>query len=134
MGAEADRVVLDGIHCRYEISRPSDTRALVVISGSDIGEFGDAPMVKLQEKMRGCAPLELFIDARDVRGASIEVSHEWARWLSGNRAQFARVNMLTGSRYIEMTAEFVRRFAGLQDVMRIYTQPADFDQDLGASP
>jgi len=38
--------------------------------------------------------------------------------------------MLTGSRFIEITAEFVRRFADLQGIMRIGTEPAVFDQIL----
>jgi phage regulator Rha-like protein len=35
--------------------------------------------------------------------------------------------MLTGSRFIQITAEFVRRFASLEGVMRICTEPAIFD-------
>jgi len=131
MSGNTKASVLDGVHCRYAISRPSGDRVLMVISGSDIGEFGDAPMVMLEKQMKGLERVELFIDARAVRGASIEVSHDWAKWLSEHRSRFAHVNMLTGSRYIEMTAGFVRRFAGLQDVMRIYTSPAVFDSELG---
>ena len=36
--------------------------------------------------------------------------------------------MLTGSRLIRITADFVRRFAGLNEIMRIYTDPAAFDE------
>jgi len=38
--------------------------------------------------------------------------------------------MLTGSRFIRLTADFVRRFAELGDAMRIYTDPAAFDGAL----
>jgi hypothetical protein len=41
--------------------------------------------------------------------------------------------MLVGSRFIEVTADFVRRFAALEGVMRIYTDPAAFDEELSAS-
>ena len=35
--------------------------------------------------------------------------------------------MLTGSRFIEITAAFVRRFAALEGIMRICSEPAVFD-------
>ena len=38
--------------------------------------------------------------------------------------------MLTGSRFIRLTADFVRRFADLGELMRIYTDPAVFDGAL----
>ena len=41
--------------------------------------------------------------------------------------------MLTGSRFIQMSAEFVRKFAGLEDAMRLYTDPATFDGALAHS-
>lgn len=81
--------------------------------------------------LRDCAgespAIHLFIDARDVRGASIEVSGEWAGWLSANRAILESVTMLTGSRFIQLTAEFVRRYSSLEGSMRICTEPAVFD-------
>jgi phage regulator Rha-like protein len=40
------------------------------------------------------------------------------------------VTMLTGSRFIQLTAEFVRRFASLEASMRICTDPAIFDYAL----
>ena len=38
--------------------------------------------------------------------------------------------MLTGSRFVQMTADFVRRFADLGDAMLIYTEPSVFDETL----
>jgi phage regulator Rha-like protein len=38
--------------------------------------------------------------------------------------------MLTGSRFVQMTADFVRRFAELGDCMLIYTEPSVFDETL----
>ena len=38
--------------------------------------------------------------------------------------------MLTGSRFVQVTADFVRRFADLRDMMCIYTEPAAFDAAL----
>jgi phage regulator Rha-like protein len=38
--------------------------------------------------------------------------------------------MLTGSRFIQVTAEFVRRFSELEGKMRICTEPRVFDRAL----
>ena len=100
------------------------------ITGSDVGEFGDAPLAVLDEWLAGGETVDFFIDSREVRGASIDVSSDWARWLSRHRTKLRSVTMLTGSRFIQITAEFVRRFAELEGVMRICTEPAVFDAAL----
>lgn len=123
----------EGIHCSLAISRPAPGVVVVVLAGSDIGEFGDLPMQELQKDLARSKVIELFIDARAVRGASIEVSAEWAFWMRAHRAAFKRINMLTGSRYIQITAAFVRRFAGLADLMNVFTEHAAFDECLASS-
>ena len=87
-------------------------------------------MRELQKDLDRFSAIELFIDARAVRGASIEVSSDWALWMRAHRASFKRINMLAGSRYIQITAAFVRRFAGLAGLMNIFTEPAAFDAAL----
>jgi hypothetical protein len=104
----------EGIHCNLSIYRPAPAVAVVVLSGSDIGEFGHLPMRELKKDLEQSKTIELFIDARAVRGASVEVSAEWALWMRAHRASFQRINMLTGSRYIQITATFVRRFGALR--------------------
>ncbi len=123
----------DGIHCNLAIQQFGPRVVVLRISGTDIGEFGDAPMQGLEECLAGAPPVRLFIDARDVRGASIEVSGEWARWLGAHKDQLREIDMLTGSRFVEVTADFVRRFADLQGIMRIYTDPPAFDATLNES-
>ena len=102
----------------------------MTITGTDTGEFGDAPMKALSDWISGSSPVDLFIDARDVRGASIEVSGDWAGWLNANKALLRTVTMLTGSRFIHVTAEFVRRFASLEGSMRICTDSSVFEHLL----
>jgi phage regulator Rha-like protein len=41
--------------------------------------------------------------------------------------------MLTGSRFVQLTADFVRRFAELGDAMHVYTDGAAFDEALRAA-
>ena len=119
----------DGLNCTLTLEQPASGVVVLRISGSDTGEFGEAPMQQLGEWLTG-HKTQFFIDARDVRGASIEVSGDWAVWLGRHKDHLAGVTMLTGSRFIQVTAEFVRRFAALDGIMRITTDPAAFDSAL----
>lgn len=123
----------EGIHVDLTISRPAPGVAVIVIRGTDVGEFGDYAMRELDKDLAKFGRLALFIDARAVKSASIEVSSEWALWMSRHREQLTRIAMLTGSRYIQITALFVRRFAGLVDQMQLFTDAAAFDQELASS-
>ena len=128
--AEPREIRYDGVHCHLLIERYPNRVVVLRIRGTDIGEFGEAPMQALNGWMNDAAPIDLFIDARDVRGASIEVSGDWAAWLSAHRDTLKSVTMLTGSRFIQLTAEFVRRFASLEGIMRICTEDRVFDRAL----
>ncbi len=119
-----------GVHCELGIHSLPHRVILLKISGTDIGEFATAPMKSLDDLIQSFGRIRLFIDARDVLGASIEVSGDWAAWLSASKDMLATVTMLTGSRFVQVTAEFVRRFASLEGVMRICTEWAVFDQAL----
>jgi hypothetical protein len=127
----------DSPHCCLTIEQHGVGIVVLRISGTDVGEFGEAPMVALSEWLAASKGVELFIDARDVRGATIDVSGEWAIWLGRQKAKFRAITMLTGTRFINITAEFVRRFAELEGIMRICTEPDAFDgaiRDALASP
>lgn len=130
MAPDATNVQFDGIHCNLAIEKRPNRVVLIRIAGTDVGEFGDAPLKTLDNFTEGPSVCNLYIDARDVRGASIEVSADWAGWLNGHKAVLESITMLTGSRFIQITAEFVRRFASLEGRMRICTDPAAFDQAL----
>jgi hypothetical protein len=127
LASEEREIRYDGMHCNIIIERFPSRVAVLRISGSDVGEFGEAPMKALNDSVMSSEQIELFIDARDVRGASIDVSGEWARWLSARKSGLRTITMLTGSRFIEITAAFVRRFARLEGIMRICNDPAVFD-------
>jgi hypothetical protein len=129
--SEGREIHFEGMHCSLTIQQFPPCVIVLRISGRDVGEFGDAPMKALNDSIASSEPIELFIDARDVKGASIDVSGDWALWLSSHKPGLRTVTMLTGSRFIEITAEFVRRFASLEGIMRICSDPAAFDSALG---
>jgi hypothetical protein len=130
MAPQPQEMLYDGIHCRLAIQTFADRVVVLRISGSDVGEFGDAPMQALNGWLANRQPVDFFIDAGDVRGASIEVSADWAAWLNANKSRLRSVTMLTGSRFIQVTAEFVRRFASLEGIMRICSEPEVFESAL----
>jgi hypothetical protein len=123
-------VQYEGIHCRLAIDRPAAGVIVLKLTGWDVGEFGDAPMKEIGRLLATARPAQLYIDARQVKGATIDVSNDWALWLLSQRSAFSHISMLTGGPFVQLTAKFVRRFAGLDDTMRIYTDAAAFDRAL----
>jgi hypothetical protein len=130
MATDLKSVTFDGAHCAVELKQFSESLILMGLSGSDTGELRDAPMRTLDEWLAQTECVEFFIDARKVRGASIDVSRDWATWLTAHREQFKSITMLTGNKFIEITAEFVRRFAGLNGIMWVCTDAKVFDLAL----
>jgi hypothetical protein len=119
----------EGLHSTLVITRPARHVVVITITGRDVGEHGDAPLRALDEELRRGA-FSLFVDARATQGATIDVSNVWAQWLRAHRDHLHQIHMLTGSRFVQLTADFVRRFAELGDAMRVYTDGAAFDEAL----
>jgi hypothetical protein len=120
---------LDAVHGRLTIDRRRPGVVLVTFVGTDVGQFGDAPFRALEDHV-AASPVDLFIDARGAKGASIDVSGAWARWIGAHRDRLNAVHMLTGTRFIQLSADFVRRFAGVEDRMRLYAEPVAFEEAL----
>lgn len=115
--------------CRLLIRRLGPTTLRVDIRGHDVGEFGELPH-RCLEALMSPYPIDLFVDAREARGASMDVSNAWAAWLGRERRRFAAIHMLPGSQYVAFTAQFVRRFSELEAVMHVHRDAAAFEQAL----
>ncbi len=126
-------LVFEGVHCKLLTSFPAAGICLATFTGHDVGEFGDAPVKALSDYLAQHGALTLFVDGRKVPGASVEVSGTWAYWMQENRDQLKAVHILCGSRFIHLTANFVRRFAELEEKMFIYTEAKSFDEAIGAA-
>jgi hypothetical protein len=120
-------------HCTLTIRHPAPRVVVVSFIGNDVGQFGEAPFKVLASHIEGDGALELFIDARGGVAASLDVSGDWARWLAANKRHLRHVSMLTGSRFIQLSATFVRKFADMGELMRLYTDPAAFEGALANS-
>src|SRR5688572_29300712 len=107
MRTDDDR--FEGLSVTLLIQRRAPGVIVLVIKGVDTGALGDAPFRALAADLAGDQLIALFVAARDSRGASVSVSGEWAVWLGRNKGRFRHISMLTGSRFIKLTADFVRR-------------------------
>ena len=130
--SEPRAIEYKGISGTMSIRRPALAVVLVEFSGHDAGDFGAAPFREIEKDIAAYGSVALFIDARNGKGASIDVSGEWAVWLKSRAAALREIHMLTGSRFIRLSADFVRRFAELGEAMRLYTDGAAFDDALDA--
>lgn len=129
--AETPRT-FEGLHSTLILARPVRHVVVLTISGRDAGEHGDGPLRALDDELQR-GSYSLFIDARRTQGASVDVSNVWAQWLRAHRDHLHQIHMLTGSRFVQLTADFVRRFADLGDAMLIYTDGVAFDEALRAA-
>ena len=132
MSADGE-VRFQGVSCSISIARPRRGVVLVRFEGRDVGELGEAPFREIEKLMDGRSALELFIDARAAKGATTDVSGQWAQWLGDNKSRFRFVNMLVGTKFIQLSAEFVRKFANLGEKMRIFTDVAAFESELASA-
>lgn len=134
MNARPQEVRFEGVHGTLTVLRMAPAVVVLEFRGADIGEFGQGPFRELEASMAESErPIELFIDARHGKGVAVDVSGEWAQWLARNRGRLRHVSMLTSSRFIQLSAEFVRKFAGIEELMRIYADPAVWEGALAHS-
>lgn len=116
--------------CTITITTVGEGRVLVVLEGRDRGELGREPFVEIEKSFAPARGLELFIDLEAAGGASLDVSGSWAVWLRANRQHLEHVNMLTGSYFVELSAQTVKRFSDLGEKVRLYSDRAAFEAAL----
>lgn len=130
---EPIRVLFEAGACKLTLDRPAPALVVLTLSGRDMGELGQAPFDELRHDLAQPGSIAVFIDARHGQSAAIDVSGAWAAWLRTHRARFEQVHMLTGSRFIQLSADIVRRFADLGELMRLYTDTGAFDDELASA-
>jgi hypothetical protein len=133
MQAPSNEAVFEGIHCRLTIRRPRPGVVLAIFKGTDVGEFGQAPFQELAKDLATSKQIEMFVDARAVPQASLDVSNDWAQWMIANNQSLLRINMLCATPFVQLTAKIVRNFTALGERMRIYTDASEFEKALGAA-
>lgn len=120
----------EGLDCVLTVKRAAHGVVVVTLSGRDRGELGGAPFRAIENEIAAAGTIELFMDARAERTASLNVGPEWARWLAANAKRLRHVSLLFGSRFIQLGDEFVRDFGDLGPLVRMYCDPVAFDAAL----
>jgi hypothetical protein len=117
--------------CTFYFLRPRPGVVVIRISGDDRGEFGTAPMDELREDLSRFAPVELFIETDKSAGAALPVQTAWTEWFAENRSALKSVSMLVHSKYMHFTAEVAKLFSRTGEMIRVYLDPAPYDEALG---
>jgi hypothetical protein len=119
--------------CTVTITQVREDCVLITLEGRDRGELGREPFAQLEKSFSTARRLTLFIDLEAAVGASLDVSGSWAVWLRANRQNLDRVHMLTGSYFVELSAQTVKRFSDLGEKVRLYTDRGAFEAALRAT-
>ena len=129
----AGEVVLQAGACRFVYKRLRPGALLVVISGHDVGQFGTTSLDEIRLELLRHRPLELFIDAREALGPAVSVSSEWTNFFSLNREQLRRVNVLVGSKIVELTIAIAQHLSRTGHLIQLYSDPELFGERVRAA-
>jgi hypothetical protein len=124
----SSRSVIAGAQGRVLVARPAPSVISVGLAGRDVGDLADALGREIQPELEAPSPPQLFVDARRTVGVTMMMSHAWARWFVRNRDRLGRVALLTGSGFLRLTGDFVRSFAGLDQKLELFVDPAAFQR------
>jgi hypothetical protein len=127
---EEGTVRLSSERCSYTYYRPRPGVVFVRVTGDDRGEFGHAPRDELRGDLTRYAPVELFFEMDETTGTNLPVQESWTEWFRGNRPALKGVSVLTRSKFMHVSAEVVKLFSRTGELIRVYLDPAPFDEAL----
>lgn len=126
-------VRLSAGNCSFVFRRMKPNVLLIVASGHDSGQFGTATLDEIRVELGRVRPLEIFVDASEVTGASVSVSEEWTQFFSVNRDSIAQVHVLVGSKAFHLTVAIAQHLSRTGKIMQLHTDPAVFQAKLAAT-
>lgn len=129
---QAGEVQLSAGSCTFTYRRLRPGALLVTISGHDVGQFGTSTLDEIRLELLRHRPLELFIDAREALGPAVSVSSEWTQFFALNREQLRRVNVLVGSKVVELTIAIAQHLSRTGNLIQIYSDPETFEERVRA--
>jgi hypothetical protein len=100
---------------------------LVMISGQDNGQFGQAALDEMRMEILRSQPLELLVDAEQATLVATGVSKEWTQFFSNCRTQLKRVSVLTGSRYMNLVVSISQHLSKTGNLITVTSDRAAFD-------
>ena len=103
-------------------------------AGHDDGALGASPLDELAADLRGRpGRLLLFVDARDTRGVATQVRDLWSAWFQAHRDELDAVHVLSATPLVQLNLGLGRQLSRTGDLMRLHTDPAEFDRALAAA-
>ncbi len=124
---------LTAASCTFAYRRLCPGALLVTITGHDTGQFGTSTLDEIRLELLRHRPLELFIDAREALGPAVSVSREWTHFFALNRDQLRRVNVLVGSKVVELTIAIAQHLSRTGNLIQIYSDLETFEDRLRAA-
>lgn len=116
-------VHVEGPHGRVVVARAAPSVVSLALAGRDVALLADAVAQEIEPELAAAEPLQLFVDARRTVGVSMMMSAPWARWLATRRDDLGRVDLLTGAGFLQITGDYLRRFAGLGEKLHVHVDP-----------
>jgi hypothetical protein len=116
--------------CSFHYFRPRPGVVLIMLAGRDNGQFGTATIDELRQDISRYAPVEVFFDMQDTVGANLEVQETWTEWIQVYRSALKSVNFLVRSNYMHVTIEIAKFFSRTGELIRVYLDPAPFEQAI----
>jgi len=117
----------------YAVSKPAPGVVAVRLAGPGVMALGMAPLRDLTRRVEHSDRVEIFIDATALEGSSVEQSDAWALWLARHRARLKQVNLLPSTGYVQVSADFLRRFADTNGLLRIYVDRDAYEAAFSAA-
>jgi len=94
---------------------------LTLVRGRDTDQFGTTPLDIIDRECRLFQrPVEWFLDASQVKRASITVSDKWTAWLREHPGALAKMHVLTNSKETRLMVEIARHFSDSSDRLTLY--------------
>jgi hypothetical protein len=111
----------------FTFRRLGSSVLLVTIAGQDNGQFGQAALDEIRLEILRSQPLELLVDAERTTMVSTAVSKEWTQFFSNCRPQLKRVQVLTGSRYMNLVVSISQHLSQTGNLITVTSDRAAFD-------
>lgn len=110
----------------FVVSRLRPGVLLVKAAGRDDGQFGSLVVNELAAELSRFPPeLEIFVDARAVVHVASSAASTWTHWFERHRDRLRRIQMLTPSRQMQVTAAVAGHHSRTKLV--VHTQVENFE-------
>ncbi len=120
------KVILRNPSCSFAYERQRPGKLIVTVNGTDRGQFGSSTIDEILLAMQREGPIELYVDTRQARSISVDVSDDWTRFFMLNRAMLRRVHVLVVSEFIQLTISIAKHLSGTGDLIRIHSSEQGF--------